>query len=123
MNKNPKDNLLETLTIIGYTDDRDKFAEEFLNLCQQQAFLNLIQKLPKDKREELEKELSQGNSSQKLQEIIRKYFSIKKYTEALEEVTEKAFMGYIEKVLPILSASQKNNLQKFLSSLASAKTS
>ena len=49
MNKNPKDTLLETLTIIGYTDDRDKFAEEFLNLCQQQAFLNLIQKLPKEK--------------------------------------------------------------------------
>lgn len=91
MDKDLKQVIVQMLTIIGYTDDKDAFATEFLGLIQQKAMVTFLQSLPKDKQEE--------------------------YNKVAGDTLKDAFAGYTKAIQPTLSEDQKQKLQQYLSSL------
>lgn len=119
MNKDPKDILTEVLIIVDYKGDKSDFAERFIVICQQQAFLEFVESLPTTLREDLKKKLADQKDKEKIKKAMGQYVNTKEFLEKLELVTAKNFKEYIEAVIPTLTDEQKSKLQKYLSSLAS----
>lgn len=117
MNSGYKDIFLKVLDIIGYSDDKEKFTDQFISLCQQKATTDLIEFLPGDKQKLLGQQISQNTTSEQVQKILAQYFTGQQYTKALEKATAGNFKEYLEKITPTLSIDQQNSLHSFLSSL------
>ncbi|MBP9716836.1 MAG: hypothetical protein KBD51_02730 [Candidatus Levybacteria bacterium] len=113
---NPKEIILNVLEIIGYSDDREKFANEFLGLILQKSINNLAEKLPQNKLDQLRQRLSLSKP-EKLETLLKDYFSGEELNESVKKVSENMFKEYLEEVGPTLSNSQKEDLQKYLTSL------
>ena len=109
MQQTVKDILIQVLTIIGYEDDKDLFADEFIKLCQDQALIQLINSLPEKKQLLLKQELTQ---TEKTDETLQKYFTTKKFNDAVEKSIQEQFQSYLQEIYDTLSNEQKNNLDK-----------
>ncbi len=114
MNKDPKQIILQVLEIIGYTDNKEKFANEFLGLILQKSINNLAEKLPQDKIDQLRQRISL-TGPEKFENLLKDYFSGEELNESVKKVSENMFREYLEEVKPTLNDTQKENLQKFLS--------
>lgn len=114
---NPKEIILQVLEIIGYTDDREKFANDFLGLILQNSINNLSENLPQDKIDQLRQRLSLSKP-EKLETLLKDYFSGEELNDSVKKVSENMFKEYLEEVGPTLNESQKENLQKYLSGLS-----
>ena len=65
--KNPKETIIQILEIINYQNDREKFADTFIELCIKQAFAELLGSLPPEKTAVL---TSQVKTVKSLEEFI-----------------------------------------------------
>lgn len=117
MDKDPKDILTQILTIVGYKDDKNSFSEKFIVLCQQQAFLEFVESLPKSLQEDLKAKLVDQKDKERIKKAMDQYVNTKEFLEKLELVTAKNFKEYIEAIIPTLTDDQKAQLQKYLSTL------
>lgn len=117
MNKDPKEILIQILNIVGYKEDKNVFAERFIVLCQQQAFVEFIESLPRSLQEDLKAKIINEKDKVKIKQAMENYVETKEFLDKLELVTARNFKEYIEAIIPTLTSEQKNNLQKFLSSL------
>ncbi len=117
LNMNPKRIILDVLEIIGYTDDRDKFANDFLGLILQNSINNLSEKLPQDKIDQLRQRLSLSKP-EKLETLLNDYFSSEELNDSVKKVSESMFREYLEEVSPSLNDSQREDLQRYLSGLS-----
>lgn len=115
MNQNPKQIILKVLEIIGYEDDKEKFANEFLSLCLQQALVALTQTLPQDKQDQLTQR-SSLTPPDKMEELLLEYFSAEKLQEDIKEASRTTFEDYLKEIIPTLNENQKNKLEQYLSS-------
>lgn len=106
MEKTYKDALSDLLEIINYQGDREKFVDEFLNLNQKEALVNLIEKLPEETKMELE------NSSDPL--LLEKYISKEEIAEEYTKVSAKALAKFIEAVSSTLNDTQKDKISNLL---------
>lgn len=118
MTKDPKEILIQILIIVAYKDDKNSFAEKFIVLCQQQAFLEFVESLPKTLQDDLKEKFADPNDKEKIKKAMNQYVSTKEFLEKLELVTAKNFKEYIEAIIPTLNDEQKANLQKYLISLS-----
>lgn len=118
MNKDPKDILTQILTIVDYKGDKSDFAERFIVICQQQAFLEFVESLPTTLQEDLKKKLGDEKDKERIKKAMDQYVNTKEFLEKLELVTARNFKEYIEAIIPTLTDDQKARLQKFLTSLA-----
>ncbi|MBI2613617.1 MAG: hypothetical protein HYW62_02500 [Candidatus Levybacteria bacterium] len=106
--------LLKILEIIGYSDDKDAFVDEFLKNVQMQSVIDLIQSLPQDKQSEIKEKLAQiQNDQNKASDLLKAYFTEEQIQEALKNSSKKAMEEYIKAINPTLSSAQKNNLITF----------
>lgn len=119
MDKNPKDILTDILAIVDYKGDKNDFAERFIVICQQQAFLEFVESLPKTLQDDLKKKLGDQKDKEKIKKAMDQYVNTKEFLGKLELVTAKNFKEYIEAIIPTLTLDQKAKLQKYLSSLTS----
>ena len=94
------------------------FAEKFIVLCQQQAFLEFVESLPKTLQDDLKEKFADPNDKEKIKKAMNQYVSTKEFLEKLELVTAKNFKEYIEAIIPTLNDEQKAILQKYLTSLS-----
>lgn len=117
LNMNPRRIILDVLEIIGYTDDRDKFANDFLGLILQNSINNLSEKLPQDKIDQLRQRLSLSKP-EKLETLLNDYFSSEELNDSVKKVSESMFREYLEEVSPSLNDSQREDLQRYLSGLS-----
>lgn len=118
MNSDPQLILTEILNIIEYQDNKQEFIDKFFILCQKTALDNLIEKLPQEKKVELDQVLDKDqteNSLTKISEIIEK----EQYKQELENATKNQFQEYLEAVIPHLSQEQVEKLSAYLNSLNS----
>lgn len=111
---NIRTTLLKILEIIDYRDNKDNFVDEFLKNLQLQSFLDLMQTLPKDKQQELQKQLQSVTQLEELNNKINLYFNEKQLKDSLENTARTGLANYIQAIDPSLSTVQKNNLAKLL---------
>lgn len=119
MNTNPKQIILKVLEIIGYEDDKDKYANDFLALCLQKAFVNLVKELPQDKQDQLTQRISL-TSGEKAQALLLEYFPKEKFEVAVKEASQSTFEEYLKTIIPTLNEEQRSKLESYLSSQAPA---
>ncbi len=111
--------LLKILEIIGYSEDKDKFAAEFLQNVRLLALIDLFNTLPQDKKDQLQQKLTAvGDDAVKLQEELRVYFTAKQVYSAIENSSKNSVTEYMKTIEPTLSDSQKQNLTSYFSELA-----
>jgi len=110
--------LSSILEIINYPKDKEKFITTFLQQCRQQAIINMIQSLPKDKQGELKQKLVPLQESPELgKQTIFSYFTNEQYEQVLENASLKAFEEFIREIKFTLSQAQKQKLQSYLESI------
>ncbi len=106
--------LLETiLTISKSSEEKQKFIQEFQQLCRQYAVLDLVQKLPENQQEQLRQQLI-GVAPEAGKQIILSHFSPEQYKKTLDATSEKLFKEYIADTLSTLSQTTKQALQTYL---------
>ncbi len=110
--------LLRILEIIGYSEDKEKFATEFLQNVSLQALLNLFNTLSQDKKDQLQQKMqSIGNDAVKMQEELKTYFTQEQLEQAIENSAKNAVTEYIKTIEPTLSDSQKQNLANYFNEI------
>lgn len=114
----PKQILIKILEIIGYSEDKDKFATEFLQNVSLQSLLDLFNTLAQDKKDQMQKDVSlAGNDPQKLQEILKNYFTEEQINNALQNSSKNAVTEYIKTIEPTLSDVQKQSLADYFNGI------
>ena len=116
---NPKQILLQTLDIIEYQNDKNAFSDEFMVLCQQEAFAKILEDLPEDKRKQFASKLinKEKLSNEKAKELIEQYFSKEHLLQTLQEATNNQFHNFIEEIEPTLSTEQIDKLEQYFETL------
>lgn len=109
--------IIKLLELIDYSGDKEKFANSFIEICQQEAIADLYSSLPKDKQIKLQQEISEQEDLTKVQQVFKKYFSGADYGEALKKSTQANFEDYIQSVFPQISDEQQNKVMVFLDSI------
>ena len=112
----PKTKLLELLDLIGYQDNKEEYIDSFFRLCEQQAFVDFFNTLPKDKQEAF---IQIKDDKDKQKQLITEYISSLDYRRSLEQATQKLFSSFLDKVIPTLSPAQVNDLRAFIQRYAS----
>lgn len=106
--------LLKILEIIGYSEDKDKFATEFLQNVSLQALLDLFNTLPVDQKDQIHQQItSAGNNPQAIQEALKTYFTDSQLQEAIKNSAKNAVTEYIKTIETTLSDSQTQNLTNY----------
>lgn len=92
MTSQPKQIIMDILHIIGYADDKDAYADKFLQLCIQHASKEMI-----DKK------------------------TTRNYNFFLKKATKDLFIEFIDSVYSSLYENQKKKLDSFLLDLSIVK--
>jgi hypothetical protein len=107
--------LLDILTAIGYSEDKEAFIEKFIKNVEFQSLMGLMQQLPQNKQEEIENQLlTILNDPQKVSETLKGVFSEEQIQQSLENATKDAVLNYITTVNDTLSVAQRENLTQTL---------
>lgn len=115
--RNPKDVLLKILEIIEYTEDKDNFTDAFLKNIYLQSVSDLASNFTQDKELEVKSKLSQVDSPERLEEILRTHFTGEEINEALKTSSYNAIQEYIKTIDPTLSNEQKQSLRNYFQTL------
>ena len=106
-----KTTLLKLLDAIGYTDDKDVFVKEFVELVQIHAMDKLIISLPQDQQESLKAQLRENKDDlDKIGEILKSHFTEEQMKESFQITTQKAVRDWMQAVDPTLSEIQRQKL-------------
>ena len=117
MQQNPKDIIVTVLTLMGYEDDKNSYADEFFQNCEKQAFADAIKGLPERTQEEIKHKVFWIKDQERLKTIIAEYVTPEQYKEALKQASQTAFEGLLKEIIPMLSDDQAAKLQSYLISL------
>lgn len=121
---NSKAILLRILDIIGHSDNKDKFATEFLQNVSIQALLDLFNTLPQEKKDQLQQKIASiENNATKMQEELKTSFTDSQIEQAIETSAKNAVKEYIKTIEDTLSDSQKQNLSNYFNELTKNTTS
>ncbi|MFH0936874.1 MAG: hypothetical protein V1808_01110 [Candidatus Daviesbacteria bacterium] len=109
-----RDILLKILELIGYEDDKETFVSEFERNIKLQSIVELIKSLPEDKQGEIKQEFEQNKEdSEKIAEVVKKYFDEAQMEEALKNASKNAITNYFQAITSTLSEEQKENLNNY----------
>lgn len=114
----PKEIIIKILEIIDFEEDKEEYAKKFIQVCEEQAILELLKGMSDEKREELAGRVTEENTDKENSKILKEYFSEKDYSQALESASERVFRDYLDTIEPTLSPEQKEKLEKFLDSIS-----
>src|SRR6266699_3846044 len=102
MQQKPRDIIVAVLTIIGYEDDKEAYADEFIKNGEKQAIADAIKALPERKQEEIKQQLFWTHVQEKTKAIIAANVTPEQYRETLQKDVQTAFQGLIEEIIPTL---------------------
>lgn len=122
MQHDPKAIILQVLSVIGYEDDTNAAAAEFIQNCEKQALLDLLTALPAEKQERFKNQIAGVTDQAQQKAIIAQYVTPEQYQEALQNASRTAFQGLLEEIIPTLSKEQAHKLQSYLHSLTPSPT-
>lgn len=114
MQQDPRTILLKVFTLVNFEDDKEAYADRFIKNCEQQALVDVISTLPKEKQVELTQKMVWTQDPKRQKAIVTEYIPQQAYIEALKKAAEKAFRELIEAVKPTLSNEQVDKLNSYL---------
>jgi hypothetical protein len=103
--------LLEVLNIIEYQEDKQKFIDDFLANAQKQAAVNILQMLPQEKKEALQKQ-------EENKDLFAEIFTPEVMDKALIDVMVLQFQGFLQTIIPTLPSEKKDKLLHYLDSIS-----
>lgn len=109
---------LKILESIEYHGDKDKYIKNFYNAIHLTALNNLIDTLPTDRKEQLNKQLSGCQTKSELADILKQYFKEEEFGQEIQDSSQNLTEDYISEILPTLSIRQRDKLGKLLDALA-----
>jgi hypothetical protein len=118
MYKDPKETIIKILEIIEYQGNRDKFAMEFINLCFQKTFLDLLKDIPEDEIEILKSKLNDAQNNDEMIKLLEKYIESERLITTLKIRSMELFEDYVESILPTLSEVKKVELINYLKTVS-----
>lgn len=119
MSDDPRQLIIKILQAINYEGDRDKYADDFLSLCLQQAIIDLLPDLSPEDQKKFTETIFQISAVDELASILLEYFPKEKYENAIKEASRKTFDDYLKTIIPNLNQDQINSLKQYLSQPAS----
>lgn len=111
-----KDFLVKVLTIIGYKEDKEAFAEKFITLCNQETLTDLLASLPQEKQKTITDRILEIENADQVAKILTEYFTSEQYKSAQQKALSAIMTKYLEAVTPTLSEQQLKELSSFFSS-------
>jgi hypothetical protein len=114
-----RDVLTRVLAIINYSDDRNKFIEEFIKTCQAQTFTELFNRLPADKQESLKRDLTPPPAPNQIEPIFLRYFSQQDYENTFLIILQQQFQSYLQSIYSTLTQEQIRELDAYFRQLQS----
>lgn len=118
LQQNPKQIVIRILDIIAYKKNKDAYAEEFVSLCQQQTLINLLQSLSEHRKRQFQTDLDgKLDNAERLQKLLKEYFSESDIAKAGEKASEETFKNFLHSIIPTLNDDQKEKLNTYLQSL------
>jgi|SRR3989338_7160455 len=114
----PKTILLRILDIIGYSEDREKFATEFLQNVSLQTLKDLLNILPQDKKDKIQQQIiGAGNNPQALRDILKSYFTESQIEDGVQNASKNAVTEYMKTIDSTLSETQRTGIVNFAKEL------
>lgn len=115
-----KDFLLKTLDIINYAQDKQKWVTQFMETAQQQAFLKLLETLPKLDQDKLTKELQFPPDGKTPEQVLQQYFTPLDCSIALQEQILEEYKKFVQSTMSTLTPEKQKELQDYLMPLVNA---
>ncbi len=112
INNNAKDIILKMLDIIGYREDKEVFANEFLKNVYLQSVQDLIKALPQE-QQGIKDKIVAAKTPEELDKIVKVSFSSEDIDKALSLSSQNSMSEWIKTVIPTLSLEQKQKLQEY----------
>lgn len=109
-----KDSLIEILTIIGYSEDKKLFADQFIELLHLKTLQNSLLTLPEDKQREVEEKILNARDQEEVEKIINENFSLDLYASMLKDMYFEMLKSYFEAIKPTLTENKLHELEKYL---------
>lgn len=117
MQQDPKATIVNILTIIGYEDNKDDYAADFIKHCEQQALVDALTALPEEQQETLKRKMEGVTDQEQQKAIIAEYIPPEQYKKILQKASQTAFVEFMQAITPTVSTSQLDTLQSYLQSL------
>ena len=114
MTQDVKQVLREILTIIDYQDDKETYINVFLQMCMQQALIDVVTMLSVEQQDELKQKLLTEKDREKQKAIVVAYVTPEQYSEALTKVSQTEFSSLLQIIFRDLADPQKEKLQTYL---------
>lgn len=112
-----KDILLQILTDIGYEDDKQKYADSFLQIVHIKTFERIFHTLPEEKQNQFKNE--NKDDVEKIKHFLEDNFSRETYDDTLVTVFSEMLDTYLKDIAPHLSEQAIQKLQNSFSSQTS----
>lgn len=109
-----KDFLLKTLEIINFPGDKQKWMREFMEYAQQQAFLQLLETLPKPDQETLTKQLQFPPDGKTPEQVLQQFFTPLDCSIALQEQILEEYKKFVQNTMGNLPPEKQKELQEYL---------
>src|SRR3989344_8171660 len=95
--------LLQILEIIVFSKEREFFANDFINLCAQQAMADVFEKMTDEQADAVQQKLAGNDSADQIQAALAEFFTNGEYTAALKKSCDQMLSEFITSVVPSLS--------------------
>lgn len=109
--------ILHVLTLVGYEESKEAYADEFIRLCLEKTTAQLLESLPSQKQSYIQKRLKEMKSFHEFEQVIVEFTSQDSYTKVLRDVVNKAFQDIIKSILPALTKQKKEELYLYIKSV------
>jgi len=109
------------LEIIGFDGDKRKFVTEFINVCFEQVYMDMLKDIPVHDQDNLIAQLRKADTQQALIDLLKPYIMAERLKSTLQVVTTGLFEDYLETIMPTLNEERKKKLLDFLASLSDRK--
>jgi len=109
------------LEIIGFDGDKRKFVTEFINVCFEQVYMDMLKDIPVHDQDNLIAQLRKADTQQALIDLLKPYIVAERLKSTLQVVTVDLFEDYLETIMPTLDEERKRKLLDFLATLEANK--
>jgi hypothetical protein len=114
---NSKEIILQILEIIDYQEDRNEFAEKFIQAALYEAFAKVIATLDPEKQLAFEKEIENKKPDEKSYILVQKYVDPQVYIMTVAKSTQDFLQDYINEIEPTLTDYQQQKLSEYIDSI------
>lgn len=113
-----KQDLQNILNVIEYQHDKDHYVNQFIELCQEQALVNIMTSLAEEKKQEFKDKLVYTRDPEKVKEVVTQYMPPEVYQKILNESVNTMFYQFLQSLVPSLRADQQEKLQQYIQKFA-----